>query len=258
MPQTARWLKRYRPVPAPRLRLVCLPHGGGTASFFRSWADALPEEVEPAAVQYPGRQERLAESCIEAMDPLADCIAEALHPLVADDTPFALFGHSMGATVAYEVTRRLEAHGNAPHRLFVSGQATPFKERTGPQLHQEDDATLLAGVRAYGGAYETLVDDPDLLEVVLPSLRADVRLMETYRPTTTAPLTTPVTAYVGDADPGVTADDVAAWRETTSGDFTLRTFEGGHFFLTTHRDALLADIMRSVTTGSPSSVGGGG
>ncbi len=241
MPLPTRWLKRFHPVSAPRFRLICLPHGGGTASFFRPWAETLPDGVELTAVQYPGRQDRLAESCIEAMDPLADGITEALDPLL--DVPFVLFGHSMGATVGYEVTRRLEARGTAPRRLFVSGQAPPFGGRTGGQLHLMDDATMLAGVRGLGGMYETLVDDPDLLEVVLPSLRADLRLMETYRPTPGSRITTPVTAYVGDADPGVTVAQAAAWRETTSGDFRLRTFPGGHFFLTDHVSTLPAGLV---------------
>lgn len=248
MSQPTRWLKRYRPVAAPRFRLICLPHGGGTASFFRSWADALPPEVELAAIQYPGRQDRLAENCIEAMEPLADSIADALQPLL--DAPFALFGHSMGATVGYEVTRRLETRQAPPQNLFVSGKATPFKERTGRQLHREDNAAMLAGVRELGGLHETFLHDPDLLEVVLPSLRADLRLMETYRPTADAAIATPVTAYVGEADPGVTVAEAAAWRETTSGGFTLRTFPGGHFFLADHQDMLLSDLLGRVAATS--------
>lgn len=247
MLHSTRWLKRYRPSDAPRLRLFCLPHGGGTAAFFRSWAEALPAEVEPVAVQYPGRQDRLAESCVADMDTLADAVAEALTPLL--ETPFALFGHSMGATVGYEVTRRLEDRGTPPLRLFASGQATPFAERTGRPLHHEDDATMLAGVRGLGGAYETLADDPDLLEVVLPSLRADLRLMETYRPTPGARIGTPVTVYAGGTDPGVTVAQAAAWREATTGGFALRTFPGGHFFLTEHQRELLADILDSVSAG---------
>ncbi|MEW1583173.1 alpha/beta fold hydrolase [Streptomyces microflavus] len=236
-----RWLRRPRPVADPRLRLVCLPHAGGTAGAFHSWATALPAHVELVAVQYPGRQDRLGEPCATGMAELADGVAQALSPLLG--RALALFGHSMGAALAYEVTLRLETLYRArPRHLFVSGHAPPGFPRRSRDLHARGDAAMVEGLFALGGMDEALTADPDLLPLLLPSLRGDLKLIETYRPTEARPVGVPVTAYVGDSDPGVPVSDAAAWRDRTSGDFDLRVFPGGHFYLVQQEAGIIEDI----------------
>ncbi|MFD4529076.1 thioesterase II family protein [Streptomyces sp. NPDC058470] len=236
-----RWLRRPRPVADPRLRLVCLPHAGGTAGSFYGWTATLPADVELTAVQYPGRQDRLCEPCLWDMGELADGVAQALLPLL--DRPVALFGHSMGAALAYEVTLRLETLYRArPRQLFVSGHASPTRPRVGRDLHLRDDAAMLAGLLELGGMDEAVSADPELLALLMPSFRADLRLIETYRPCGARPVTVPVTAYTGDADPGVPVADVAAWADLAAGEFDLRAFPGGHFYLVDQETEVVSDI----------------
>ncbi|WP_328871971.1 alpha/beta fold hydrolase [Streptomyces sp. NBC_00287] len=241
------WLRRYpaangRP---PRLRLVCFPHAGGNAQLFRGWSARLPKDVELLAVRYPGRQERLAEPCVEDMAALADAVTAAL--LDRLDRPIALFGHSMGSSVAYETALRLQArHGVVPRRLMVSARSAPHRARpTG--LHHRSDDDLVAGVRRLGDLGSEAYDVPELRELLLPALRADYRLIENYRPADPpAPVHAPITAYLGSEDPGCNPDAVAAWAELTTADFHLRTYPGDHFYLAPREAELLADITEDL------------
>ncbi|MGW7363961.1 thioesterase II family protein [Streptomyces sp. NPDC054841] len=239
------WFRRYSRTARPRLRLVCFPHAGGNAQLFHGWAGLLPADVELLAVRYPGRQDRLAEPCAATMDELAGPVTEALAPHLG--LPLVLFGHSMGSSVAYEVAARLEAqHAVSPARLLVSGRAAPHHaKRTG--LHDADDDALIAGIRALGDLGSEAFDIPELRELLLPPLRADYRLIESYRPSRPVPVRSPITAYVGTEDHGCVREHVLAWAElTTSGDFSLRAFEGDHFYLVPREAELLADVARRI------------
>ncbi|MFC8669860.1 thioesterase II family protein [Streptomyces sp. NPDC057199] len=238
---TGPWFRRYRKTSPPRLRLVCFPHAGGTAQLFHGWPALLPSDVELLAVRYPGRQDRLAEPCVESMSELADRVTDALADHL--DLPLVLFGHSMGSSVAYEVATRLEArHGISPARLLVSGRAAPHHaRRTG--LHDMDDDALIAGIRTLGDLGSEAFDIPELRELLLPPLRADYRLIESYRPAAPVPVRSPITAYVGTEDHGCVREDVMAWAGlTTSGEFSLRAFDGDHFYLVPREGELLADV----------------
>lgn len=237
----SRWLRRPRPVAHPRLRLVCLPHCGGTAGAFYGWTATLPADVELVAVQYPGRQDRFGEPCLRHMGELADGVTQALLPLL--DRPVALFGHSMGAALAYEVTLCLETRYRArPQQLFVSGRASPTCPEKGRDLYLRDDAAMLAGLVELGGLDQAVIADPELLALLMPSFRADLRLIETYRPHDIRPVTVPVTAYTGDADPGVPVTGVAAWADLAAGGFDVRVFPGGHFYLVDQESELVSDV----------------
>lgn len=233
------WFRRYR-VARPRARLLCLPHAGGSASFFHSWGHALGADIEVLAARYPGRQERIAEPCVESMESLAESITRELLPYT--DVPLAVFGHSMGASLAYEVGVRLEKrYGTALRGLFVSCRQAPH--RVEPERHDlRGDEAVVAEVRRLGGTDPGLLTDPDLRELLLPAMRADFRIVGTYEARPVIPLGCPVVGYLGESDPDVTEGDMRAWRDATTVEFDLRTFSGGHFYLADEKESVVRDI----------------
>ncbi|MFI0897920.1 thioesterase II family protein [Streptomyces sp. NPDC020983] len=221
------WVRSYRPA-SGGVRLFCFPHAGGSASYFYPWSRSL-RDVEVLALQYPGRQDRGAEPYLRNVPELADRIHEALAPQL--DEPYAFFGHSMGAVLAFEVAARVARDGlPGPVHLFASGRRAPSRTRY-EDLHRASTATLVAEMRALGGTDPRVLADPDLLELVLPTVRADYTAVETYRYAPTPPLSCDVTVLIGDTDPKVNLDDAQAWAQHTRGRFCLRTFPGGHFYL---------------------------
>jgi pyochelin biosynthetic protein PchC len=235
------WLQSFDPRPLASLRVVCFPHAGGSASFFRTWARALPQRIETLAVQYPGRMNRLSEALIDDAGEMADAMARVLVCGVA--TPFALFGHSMGAAIAFETALRLEGRfGVTPLRLVVSAKAGPSLHRPG-RRHLAGDEALFAELRRLGGTDAAVFDEPHLLPLILPILRNDVKLSETWTPSSQARVGCPVTAFAGDADPEVAISEARAWEHVSS-EFDLRVFPGHHFYLVERRQEVLRELAR--------------
>jgi pyochelin biosynthetic protein PchC len=252
------WFRRPRPVAAPRARLVCFPHAGGTAGFYRSWARLLPADVELLAVQYPGREDRINDPLIGDLGQLADRVAGALSP--ATGPPLALLGHSLGAKVAYEVALRLAGQaGPRLSGLVVSGHPGPGRERPSA-WHLASDDVLCAELRRSGGTPEETLLHPELLGLILPILRNDYQAVETHRLVPRPALRCPVLAVLGDHDREVTAEDADAWSAVTTGRFTRRVYPGGHFYLADCREALLAEVVSSLwpPAAGPSAAPGAG
>ncbi|MGF6884505.1 surfactin synthase thioesterase subunit [Nocardia sp. GAS34] len=224
------WLRELRAVPDPRAVLVCCPPGGGSASAYRELARCFDQGTAVFAAQYPGRQDRLGDPMIPDIGALADRIADALSP---GAPRLALFGHSMGATVAFEVARRLEAKGQSPIRLFVSGRAAPDVPYS-HSVSRAPDAAVIAELERLANdpaSVAILRAEPSLAALVLPAVRADYEAVETYRYEPGEPLQCGICAMVGDADPDVTPPQAGEWRRFTTGDFDLATFPGRHFYL---------------------------
>ncbi|GLY52972.1 alpha/beta fold hydrolase [Lentzea sp. NBRC 102530] len=232
---TGLWFRALTGAPAHAPRLVCFPHAGGAASWFQPFAQHFEGRVELLAVQYPGRQDRRSEPLIDDVRTLADEIA----PRLPADRPLHLFGHSMGAMVAFEVALRHE-----PAHLFVSGRRAPHLVRD-DRVHQRDDAGLMAEVRRLAGTNASVFDDEDIVRMVLPAIRSDYRAAETYRYRPGPDLACPLTALTGDADPKASVDEVEQWRARTTGPFAVEVFPGGHFFLSDHRSAV-ANVITAV------------
>ncbi|WP_432127451.1 thioesterase II family protein [Streptomyces sp. bgisy082] len=243
------WLRRFPGAGAADgsgagWELVCFPHAGGSASYWRPLALALSPAVDVSAVQYPGRLDRLREAPVEDLHRLADLIAEALGP--SGGRPRALLGHSMGASLAYEVAVRLaRVPGGGPDLLVVSGRRAPAAARWRDRYVPLGDDELVARVRRLGGTDAAVFDEPDLLELILPALRGDYRALASYEDTPGRPLACPVVALAGDRDTEATAEEVGAWGEHTSGAFRTHVFEGGHFFLNDHADEV-AGLVRGL------------
>ncbi|WP_330301248.1 thioesterase II family protein [Streptomyces sp. NBC_00503] len=234
------WLRRYPSAQAPRLRLLCLPHAGGSASFFHSWGHAFGDDVEVLAVRYPGRQERIGEEPLTVLEDLAAAITGELEPYL--DVPLAVFGHSMGASIGYEIALRLaERHGTAPALLMLSGRKPPHL-LTPRTAAFGSEADLVEEVKRLGGTDSALLDDEDLRELVLPALRADFAAVSTYTARPGVPLPCPVVGYVGDSDPDVAVPAVAAWAQLAPRGFALRVLPGGHFYLLDRQAELVGDI----------------
>jgi medium-chain acyl-[acyl-carrier-protein] hydrolase len=248
----SRWIQRPVPRPGAVLRLLCIPHAGGGASAFRGWAEALPAQVEVCPVQLPGRENRMGEPAIDRMEPLVDALAEQVRD---GGLPFAIYGHSNGALIGFELARRLRREGgHGPVHLFASGRRAPDLPNPLPDMHHLGDDDFMRSLASLGGTPREVAEHPELMRVLLPLLRADVALNETYRFGDEAPLECGITAYGGLEDPKAGRAEMEAWRRHTSGPFALRTFPGDHFFafgasrglvLATLADDLRALLMRA-------------
>nr|AXL06119.1 thioesterase [uncultured bacterium] len=251
MPRTAehvdKWVRRFAPAADGEVRLVCLPHAGGSASFFFPVARALAPAVEVLAVQYPGRQDRRHETAVDNIPDLADRVLDSLRHL--DDRPLALFGHSMGAVLGYEVALRMRDAGlPAPAHLFASGRRAPSRYRD-EQVHEMSDDRIVSELKNLSGTDAAMLADPELLEMILPAIRSDYRAVETYRHDPGRTLDCPVTVLTGDSDPKVSVEEARAWAEHTTGPSDLRVLPGGHFFLVDQAGQVL-DIVRRKLAGS--------
>ncbi|MEC3956659.1 alpha/beta fold hydrolase [Nocardia sp. CDC153] len=226
------WLRELKSDPNPSTVLVCFPPGGGSVTAYRTLAQRFGSGTAVFGIQYPGRQDRLGDALVPELTELADRIAADLLAW-PKDVPLAIFGHSMGAMVAYETARRVEAGGRVVSHLFVSGRPAPDFEEPG-RLHEGPDEGLIAQLELLSNDPESvriLRDEPSLAELVLPALRNDYRAVETYRHRPGEPLRTPITALVSKSDPTTTAEQAERWRAYTAADFELATFDGGHFYL---------------------------
>ncbi|MFF8974808.1 thioesterase II family protein [Streptomyces sp. NPDC014995] len=239
------WIRRYHRASDTAVRLVALPHAGGAATWYRPFSAALSPDVEVLPVQYPGRQDRRREEVITDVHDLADAITEALIPYL--DRPFAVFGHSMGATVGFETVRRLEARGLAPLRFFASGRPAPSLDRD-HLVHRLDDAGVLAELRTLSGTDPLLFEDEELQQLMLPVVRGDYRAVETYRCAPGATVGCPVTVLVGDSDPRVSVDSAAAWSRHAPAGTDLHVFPGGHFFPADHQEAITTLVRDALLT----------
>ena len=240
--QGSAWIRRFHPASDRPVRVVLMPHAGGSASYYFPFSRDLSARADVLSIQYPGRQDRLTEPCLDNVADLADGIRAALLPWL--DRPTVLFGHSLGATVAYEVARRLEHdNGIVVLALAVSGRCAPAAVRN-EGVHGRDDESLLAELAEMSGTDVAVLADPELVGMFLPVLRDDYHAAETYVYQEGPPLSCPVLALTGDSDSRVSVDDAQDWASYTTGPFTFEVFPGGHFYLADHRPAVVSALTK--------------
>lgn len=239
------WAGRLKPNPSAKLRLFCCPYAGGTSGVFRDWAAALDGWVEVCTIQLPGRGSRLHEPSFMSLPALVSALAASIVPEL--DKPFAFFGHSMGALVSFELARLLRSkYGLMPLCLLVSGRRAPQLPLRDPAIYNLPEPEFLREINRLNGTPREVLEHPELMQLMLPILRADFTVCETYDYTPEPPLGCPISAFGGLQDHRVTRRDLEAWGEHTTSSFSLRLLPGDHFFLNTARPLLLQSVGREL------------
>lgn len=235
---TTPWLNLVQHNPKASLRLFCFPYAGGAASIFRNWADHLPADFEVCPVQLPGRGPRMREASFVRVPHLITALCRELLPYL--DKPFVFFGHSLGALISFELARKLsQDYQLEPLHLFVSGRRAPQLPDTSPTTYDLPDEEFVKELRRLNGTPTEVLDQPELLQLITPTLRADFELCETYEHLTGPPLKCSITALGGVCDEDVPREQLEPWREHTSTSFSLKMLPGDHFFIHSSESMLL-------------------
>lgn len=238
------WVVKPRPNPETKLRLFCFPYSGGGAHIFRMWANKLPALVEVCPIELPGRGTRLKEPLFTHLPPLVEALVQSLEKHL--DKPFAFFGHSMGGLISFELARSLRRqHIPGPVHLFVSGRSAPQLPLE-PPMHLLPEAEFMNELRRLNGTPKEVLEHEELMQLMLPILRADFTICETYDYGPEPPLDCPITAFGGFRDESVTPDRVEAWREQTRATFLVHMLSGDHFFLHSAQAILLQILSQEL------------
>jgi medium-chain acyl-[acyl-carrier-protein] hydrolase len=231
------------PKPGAALRLFCLPYAGGGASAYRLWGAELPSSIEVCPIQPPGREDRYSEPPFTSLTALARALARDMAPCL--DRPFAIFGHSMGALLAFEIARVLRHAGlPEPRALLLAAYPAPRLSLARAPIHHLPDPEFIDEMRRLQGTPAAVLDNRELMAFVLPILRADFQACDTYAWSPELPLACPFVVYGGTEDREVSAPALEQWHEETAAAFDRRMFPGTHFFVQAHRELVLADIAR--------------
>ncbi len=242
--RSSRALVRYRRQGHGGLKLLCFPYAGGAAAVYREWPAALSTHFDVVAVEYPGRGARRHEQLVRCVPELVDGL---MPEIVAEMTgPFAVFGHSMGGLVAYEVLRVLSRRGIQPVCAIMSGCRPPAVSKSERRLHELADAEFIDELRKLDGTPEEILADTELMAIALPVLRADFEAVASYVPSVEPRLSCPIFAYGGLEDQGVNVSELEHWKMTTGGPCTVRAFPGAHFFLHTEIRTVLRILLRDI------------
>ncbi len=243
------WVKQI-PQPRSHVRLFCFPYAGGGSSGYYPWAREISSEIELCLVQLPGREDRWHETPFTRMEPLIEAMAQALEPYM--DVPFAFYGHSLGALISFELARYLRRQqAPEPLRLLVSACHAPQLPMRDEPMSQLPEAEFIQALRRFNGTPESILQDPEMLKLLLPLLRADLALYETYTYVPEEPLNLPVSAYGGLNDFRATRDEVEAWKTQTKDAFIFRMYAGDHFFINTKRNVFLQGLGQDLNKNIP-------
>jgi medium-chain acyl-[acyl-carrier-protein] hydrolase len=243
--QSSPWISFSNASPRAEWRLFCFPNAGGSDLVFRDWRNHLPEIIEVCPIMLPGRGRRLREKPLTNLRDAVDALVPAMLPYL--DKPFALYGHSMGAAMAHEIALELRRqHHREPRALFVSGRRAPQVPRTEPLTYTLPDSEFIEELRRLNGTPREVLEHHELMRLMIPILRADFEMVETYAYTAEPPLDYPLHAFGGLQDPKVTRETVEAWREHTTSTFSARMLPGDHFFIQSNQALFLRLISKEL------------
>lgn len=241
----APWITRSKS--QPRLRMFCFPYAGGGASIYRLWSKFLPLEVEVCPVHLPGRERKVNEPLFTHITPLIQALTQGLEPYM--DIPFTFFGHSMGALISFEMARSLRRNGSrGPLHLFLSAHRAPHLPRRHAPISHLPESEFVQSVIGLGGTPLAVVQNAELMQLLLPLLRADFEITETYHYLAEPPFDCPITAFASEQDTAVSVQEVAAWNTQTQGPFSLNIMPGDHFFIHGSQNLLLQHLSQNLTT----------
>lgn len=245
MNQKSKWFPFFKPNQNTRIQLFCFPYSGAGASVFLGWRKILPDFIELIPVQLPGREERIGERPFTQLPPLIQALAAEIRPYL--NYPFAFFGHSMGALISFELARYLRRTAQiTPTTLFVSGHAAPQVTHHNKPIHHLPSKKFLNKVRELNGTPDNVLQNKELCTLLLPLIRADFTLCETYHYHADTPLPCPITALGGLTDPYINRKQLNAWDEQTEDHFILRMFPGDHFYLNKQHPHLLRVLAQEL------------
>jgi medium-chain acyl-[acyl-carrier-protein] hydrolase len=239
------WIACPKPKNRSGLRLFCFPYAGGGSSIFRSWADDLSPEIEVCPVLLPGKDDRLLELPFTQFWHLIETLAQVLQPYL--EVPFAFFGHSMGGLVAFELARELRRkNAPSPAHLIVSATRAPHLPNPVASFNVDSDVAIIEALRSFNGTPEWVLQDNELMQELLPTIRADFQLVKDYTYLAEAPLDCPISAFGGGQDELVTQEHIEAWKKHTNKFFAMRMFQGSHLFLHEKRSLFLSSISQEL------------
>ncbi|MBP0020475.1 MAG: thioesterase [Cyanobacteria bacterium SBLK] len=238
------WINCCTPNPRAQLRLFCFPYAGGNAAIFRDWHRELPSTLEVCPVELPGRSSRMREPLPRDMPSLIEALGEGLRPYV--DRPYVLFGHSFGALVAFEFARYCrDRYDRQPHCLLVSGRQAPHFPDPSP-IHALPEEEFIQELKRLNGTPQEILENSDMMQLLVPILRGDLEIDETYEIKAEPPLEIPIAAFGGDRDPEASKIQLQAWSQHGKNDFSLQMFPGDHFFINTERSLLLQALSQKL------------
>jgi len=242
------WVTCPAPNPAAKIRLFCLPFAGGGASAYRQWSKHFSPEIEVCPIQLPGRENRFSEPAIKNAQQLAQQLANQLQMYA--NKPFAIYGHSMGALLAFETTRVLQRQGlPMPEVLFLGAHRAAHRPPKRKPMHTLDDNAFIQKLQTFGGFPDEVLASKELVQFLLPTLRADFSLCDSYVfEADDAPLECPMSLFAGEFDEEVTPEDMTDWQIHCAQMAQLHRLDGGHFFLRSHLDALVERMRISLLT----------
>jgi medium-chain acyl-[acyl-carrier-protein] hydrolase len=247
LPETAlkQWVSCPRQVTTPKLRLICFPPAGSGTVIYQKWAAHLIPDVEMWIIRLPGRETRLREPVFTSMKPLLESLADTFSPHLTQ--PYLFFGHSLGGLVSYELSCYLRNYSKSmPLHLLISGHRAPHRPPLNPPVHQADDQCFLQRIKDMGGTPDKFFEMKDLIQMMLPALRADFTIWETYQYHSEPPLNIPITAFGSDGDKDAAEEDILAWEQYTEAEFRAHMFHGSHFYFQNDPKPLLKLINNTL------------